>query len=400
MDEKPFFDQLKELYDQKCGLEKARSFGWDRFCELGLPKINLKDLYAHKFSSPTKSTFSDKVPEATLVFVNGNYSEELSNKSGLAKELVIMPLSKAVQTFGTFLQGRLPKEEKEAFAALNFALGQEGVFIYLPPKTVEKIPLHILNVIDANQTLPLISPRLHLFAGKMSQIKIYMKNQGQGSYWCNGLYDFALDEASSVHFYDLGFYEESCWHTKAVRATLKKQSLFKALSATNGAKAKHTDFHVTLNGEDSEVLLQGVWLLENKRQAHFKVLVDHRAPHTRSMQKFKGACKDFSRSGFEGKIKVQKEALKTQAYQVNHNLILSDAAIMESKPNLEIFADDVKASHGATVGRLDKENLFYLKSRGLNEKTAKKLLINGFLKEVLDEIDLCSFKEEAFRLLK
>lgn len=399
MDEKPFLAHLKELYDQKGGLEKARSFGWERFCELGLPKVNLKDLYSHKFSAPSKSELAQNIPPATLVFINGNYSEELSNKEGLVKELVIMPLSKAFQTFGTFLQGRLPKEEKEAFAALNFALAQEGVFIYLPPKTVIDRPLNILNIADS-QSLSLYSPRLHLYAGKLSQIKVYMKNKGSGPYWCNGLYDFALDEGANCHFYDLSLLDETCWQTTSIRATLKKQSRFKSLCATNGSKSKQCDFHAILNGQEAEVLLQGVWLLENKKQAHFKALVEHKAMHTRSMQKFKGACKDFSRSSFEGKIKVQKEALKTEAYQVNHNLILSEKAQMESKPNLEIFADDVKASHGATVGRLDKESLFYLASRGISEERAKKMLVNGFLKEVLDDIEDPVFKAEALELIK
>ena len=141
-----------------------------------------------------------------------------------------------------------------------------------------------------------------------------------------------------------------------------------------------------LNGENSEADLKGLWILREHQHAHAHILIEHMAPRTRSMQLFKGVLLDASQSSFEGKIMVQREAQKTEAYQLNNNLILGKAAIAHSKPNLEIFADDVKASHGATVSRPDDAQLLYLKSRGILEETAQQLLMTGFYKEILDQI--------------
>jgi Fe-S cluster assembly protein SufD len=148
------------------------------------------------------------------------------------------------------------------------------------------------------------------------------------------------------------------------------------------------DYRVAMSGENSEALLHGLLTLKDRREAHNNILIDHQAPHCRSNQLFKGVLSDVSRSSFEGKILVRQEAQKTEAFQLNNNLLLSERANADSKPNLEIFADDVKASHGATIGQLNAEHLFYLKTRGLRDIEAKKLLVNGFCREILDLIPI------------
>ncbi len=153
-----------------------------------------------------------------------------------------------------------------------------------------------------------------------------------------------------------------------------------------------TDYHVILAGENAEALLNGVWMLADKREAHIHIFIDHQAPQCRSYQLFKGVLNDFSRSSFEGKIMVRQAAQKTEAFQLNNNLLLNDHAHADSKPNLEIFADDVKASHGATVGQLDIEQLFYMKTRGFPEEEAKNLLIYGFAEQVIQMIPLESLR--------
>lgn len=169
-----------------------------------------------------------------------------------------------------------------------------------------------------------------------------------------------------------------------------------------GGKAVRQSYCIQLKGENSEVNLSGLWMLDGNRTAHTHAIVDHEAPRTRSMQRFKGVLNDHSQSSFEGKILVRAEAQKTEAYQLNNNLILSQGSIANSKPNLEVFADDVKASHGATVSQLEEEQLFYLSTRGIDPILARRLLIGGFCREMIDKISYDSLlkkwnqKIEAF----
>jgi Fe-S cluster assembly protein SufD len=177
-----------------------------------------------------------------------------------------------------------------------------------------------------------------------------------------------------------------------LRANLKKNSRFTAYGFTSGSVLSRQDYKIALLGEGAEAQLGAIAMLEEKAQTHANVLVEHAAPSCQSMQKFKSVLYDKSRSSFQGKILVRQIAQQTNAYQRNNNLILSPLAHAYAKPNLEIFADDVKASHGATFGQVDKEQLLYLKTRGLTTAQAKKLLVFGFCEEVLEEITIPSLR--------
>ena len=167
--------------------------------------------------------------------------------------------------------------------------------------------------------------------------------------------------------------------------TLKRNSIFHAVNYTEGSFTVRNDYRVALTGERGEASLNGVWMLDEKHEARVHVLMDDQAPSCQSNQLFKGVLTDFARlPSFEGKIYVRREAQKTMAYQLNRNLLLSDRANADSKPNLEIFADDVKASHGATVGQLDEEQMFYLRTRGYSQEEARNILVYAYTKEVLD----------------
>jgi Fe-S cluster assembly protein SufD len=178
------------------------------------------------------------------------------------------------------------------------------------------------------------------------------------------------------------------------KATLKSGSNLKHLALTTTGLLTRNRLRVSLLGEQAEALLQGLWNLLESHQCQTHVHVEHAAPSCRSLQKFKGVLKEQSQSSFEGKIYVHPIAQKTEAYQLNHNLILSDAAIANAKPNLEIFADDVKASHGATMSEVDDEQLFYLQSRGISKESARSLLIRGFIQEIIDQIPYASIRDD------
>jgi len=416
---------LQQQY-QNCAddaLQKIRAKAWDHFLELGLPDkknevfkyIRLRQLYSQEYVDSSPTTISrDKIqpyiyPEcknSVLVFVNGYYQPELSNTSALSKKIVITTLQDAMRTYGSFINNHWAKslkEETDALAALNSALNRDGVFVYLPPKYVAEAPIQILQVIDTQDKPMFLLPRVNVFAGTQSQAEFvaslaYLSGKG---YAINQVADFAVEEGAQVKLIQVNCNEAlDIWHFDAVRALLKRDSLFQAIHTTHGSSTIRHDYRVALAGENGEACLNGVWMLSGNREAHTHVLIDHQAPHCRSNQLFKGALNDSSRSSFEGKIYVRQAAQKTDAFQLNNNLILSDSAHADSKPNLEIFADDVKASHGATVGQLDDEQLFYMNSRGFSTDAAKNMLVYSFCKEVIDLIPIPSVQQQVTKRAK
>lgn len=404
---------LESHYKQVSGadsLQKVRAMAWDQFCKQGLPSkdhevfryIKLRDLFNRHYivSSPTEidsaalnSLISSECKKSVLVFVNGHYAPALSNITALTKQVVISSLDQASKTYGALLNNHWSKtfkEENDPFAVINGAMHRDGIFIYVLPKAIIDVPLQILNVIDSRIDPMLMSPRLHIFVGAQSKLDIISsaKSLSPSAYCFNQVTDISLEDGAQLQLFQRNDIQSSdVWHFEAVRAQLKRDSFLNTVSVTNGGYTVRNDYRVALNGENGEAKLNGLWNLKDKREAHTNVLIEHRAPHCRSNQLFKGVLSDFSRSSFEGKIYVYPEAQKTEAFQLNNNLLLSDHVHADSKPNLEIFADDVKASHGATVGQLDLDQIFYMKSRGLNDQLAKDLLVHSFCQEILDMLD-------------
>lgn len=331
--------------------------------------------------------------------MNGHFQPALSNTSALSARLIIQPLHEAIRTYGTFLNNqwaRSIKEEIDPFAVLNAALHQQGVFVYAPPKYQAECPIQILHVADAGDLPMFMNPRAQFFLGAQSSLNVVSShlNLSGNSYFVNQAADFSFEDGAAAHYtQSTDVLPDSIWHFDAARAFLKRDGLFKTVSVTEGSATVRNDYRVVLGNDNSEALLNGLWMLSQKNEAHTHVLMDHQAPNCRSLQLFKGVLNDLSNSSFEGKILVRQAAQKTQAFQLNNNLLLSDRAHADSKPNLEIFADDVKASHGATVGQLDQEQLFYLATRGFSKHEAKNILVYGFCQEVIEMIPIPSLKK-------
>jgi len=413
-----FYAVLKRAFDQVKGgdpLKGVREKAWDHFLELGLPGkkqeafqyVPLKQIYNKNFRLIPETTLTQKeitskiYPESRrsyLVFVNGYFRPELSDWSGLPKQVVILPLLEAVRSYGTFLQNRWSKtlrEETDPFSILNLALHPQSVFVYIPPKIVLNDPIQCLYLGKERDLLSL--PRVQVFAASQSEVSWISSVETTG--WMNEVIDVALEDGALFKYATITG-RASGWLTSFLSGSLKRSSRFHAWSVMSGGEVSRYSTRLVLNGENGEALLQGVWMLKEQHQAHTHVIMDHAAPHCRSLQKFKGVVADISQSSFEGKILVRNPAQKTEAYQLNHNLILGDHAIAYSKPNLEIFADDVKASHGATVTQIDEEQLFYLNSRGIGSADAKHLLVQGFCREIIDQIPFKSIREEGVQCVK
>lgn len=404
-------------------LQKVRAKAWDHFLTLGLPTrkdevfryIRLNYLFANKYESSYATDIKAEdinqhiLPEcqqSVLVFVNGHYAPLLSRTAALPKKAVALPLAEAMQTFGNFLNNQLKKsisEETDPFAAINTALQPNGLFLYFPPKTIAEAPIQLLHIIDPQNVPMLIMPRLQVFVGAQSELQLVSVQAplSEGQYLFNMVADATLEENAHLKYTQAAYaIRNTIWHFDALRASLKRNSTFKSFCVTDGAATVRHDYRVNLMGENSDVHLNGMWILSNQNEAHTHVLVEHQAPNCTSMQLFKGVLNNTSKSSFEGKILVRQIAQKTEAFQLNNNLLLSDQAHADSKPNLEIFADDVKASHGATVGQLDQEHIFYMKTRGFTEAEAKSILVYGFCQEVIDLIDVPSVHETITSLVK
>ncbi len=420
-----FSSQLHKQFDsleRNDPLNPLREGAWQRFLELGLPEkkdeafryLHLRDLYARGYDKPSSPKLSKEsilpylYPESegnTLVFVNGAFRPELSQLERLPKQMIVVSLPDAMRTYGHFLRNRFAqtlKEEADPFAMLNGAVHAQGAFVYIPPKLKLSRPVHCLQILAGLTAPSWVTPRMHVFVGNHAEVQWVssLVSEEQEPYFYNGVLDLTLEEGAHFHQIAIPLPSASCWHFEALRATLKRDSHLKNIHVTRGSKSFRQDYRVALNGEQARADLQGIWLLAGDLQAHTHVVVDHLAPFSQSTQRFKGILTDCSQSSFEGKILVREAAEKTQAYQVNHNLILGSGAAAYSKPHLEIFADDVKASHGSTISQLDPAHLFYLKTRGLSLEAARRLLLLGFCKEMIDQIPESSIREAMAALAR
>ncbi len=278
-----------------------------------------------------------------LVCIDGNLKD-----SSVPEGVVCMPLNVAMQSYGVFLHKKRIQSK-------------DGIFLYIPPNTKILETIHIEHVGSSHLIVSL---------GKNAEAKLEQRLS-------DGFVDIdvSIDTLANLEMKNV---QAKTGLVQSYRASLKRDSRFALHQYIEGAK---TSIHVDLLEENAEVLLEGVTNLDDA-QSDIDVLVKHLAPHTRSRQHFKALLNGRSKSSFKGTIYVDPIAQKTEGYQLSNNLLLSDEATAYVQPNLEIFADDVKASHGATVTRIDKESLFYLTSRGLSKDEAKDFLVKGFIQEL------------------
>ena len=289
-------------------------------------------------------------------------------------DVLAYSLEDALMTFGAQLQVKQEKlvaAEEDPFALLNAAHSKEGLFVYVSPDQKKRA------VLSHRGEAGMLYPRFFVHVGRNSELHLTFNQFGE---MANRFFDFTLEENAKLFVHFSSFANAQL---DTIRGSCKRDSFFKSVSVQQASAFLRQDYHFSLDGVNACCELYGVSKAE---QAHTYVLMKHCAENTRSSQKFKAVVDEKQRASFEGKIFVEKQAQKTDAYQMNQVLLLSPHAKAYSKPNLEIFADDVKASHGATVGQIDPEEIFYLQSRGISKKDAKKLLIEGFIQEIINEI--------------
>lgn len=373
--------------EQRDALIPLRKEAWNRFLHLGFPtqkKEAFQYVKMRRLADPLPlATFSNDIFDGDLIFVNGHYVQTPS-------PFLVLSLEEAERRFSTLFKGSWTQElekEQDPFAALNGALQPNGAFLYIPPKTILSSPLRITHY-RTGSLASMAMPRLHIFVGSFSEVSIHMETVGDTPIAVNQVITLSLDEGARLKMANIHEKPHPTWHFEALRASLKRDSFLQVTTLNHGGPASRFSSSVHLLQKGAEASLSSLSLLHDKNESHAHVFINHAAPSCRSNQLFKSVLHDTSHSSFEGKIYVEKIAQKTEAFQLNNNLLLSPHTQAESKPNLEIFADDVKASHGATFGALDPDHIFYLQSRGLTKFLAEKLLITGFCEEVTELLDV------------
>ena len=346
--------------------------------------------------------FSYPEAETTrLVFLDGSYNPGLSSLSGLAAGVtaVDFPTALRSETFGQLLGehlGRIVDYGDNGFTALNTAFVSSGALIVIPKGVSVAAPLHLLFVSSAGESNRAAFPRVLIIGEENSKVSIIESYNGPpGSpYFTNAVVEIVLKEGAHLEHYRVQDEGSAAFHVATTRADLGRNSSFDTTSISLGAKLSRHNLAVVMDQEGAECRLDGLYIIGEGQHTDTHSVIDHKQPHCTSHQTYKGILDGKSRAVFNGKVFVRHGALGTDAQQTNKNLLLSKEAHVDTKPQLEIFADDVKCAHGAAIGQLDEEELFYLESRGIHSDLARNLLTYGFAEEVIAKIKIESIKAQ------
>lgn len=372
---------------------------WERIHLLGLPhKKNEAFLQfpldvldkAWQLPSDIPQNFETSaflLPETeNILFIDGKWQ-----KNNTSLDALFLPLTQAYQQYGIYLQSRIDKNKKETdpFYLMHLATPSDGLFAYLPPNTKSQVPLQML-FLSTQETLQL--PRIYLHLGKGASLDLCLTFASSFASFTNFYLDITLDEGASLRLIE-DPNEQKGVHFSYVRAHLQKDACMQGYIFSPGNEGMRHDYRATMAGEQSHCTLEGLAQIKAQNKAHINVEMRHAAPSASSKQFFRSIVDDEGLFRFAGKIYVTPDAMQTQSYQLCENLLLSPKAHAFVQPNLEIFADDVQASHGATISRIEGKELFYLKSRGIDEEKAKKMLTQGFAQKSLSKVWIPSLQK-------
>ncbi len=340
----------------------------------------------------------------SVVLVDGFFSRELSKPLSLPPGVRVESLSAAVKSTPRDVEpflGRLAARAMNPFAALANAFLRDGVVVFVPDNTVMDEPVHLLSLATSRPGPFVIHPRILIVVGNNAQFSLLESHVGVGDnvYFTNAATDFFIGENSVVEHDKLQMESLQAYHISTVSMHQSRTSTMISNNIALGGRLTRNDIGVVLDGEGSEATLNGLYLGTGERLIDNHTAIEHAQPHCNSHELYKGILSGKSRGVFNGKIFVRKDAQKTDAKQTNKNLILSDDASIDTKPQLEIFANDVKCTHGATIGQLDEEALFYLRSRGISTGDARTMLIYAFASDVIDRISKTSLRGRLHGLL-
>lgn len=336
-----------------------------------------------------------------LVFVNGMFSRELSNSTALSNGCITANLDEIPSEYANVARDHLAAyaDYRDAvFTALNTANIRDGAFVYIADGKAVEAPIHLLFISTAME--PVAShPRALIVAGAgaiATIIESYV-SLGEDVYFTNAVTEVVAKEGAVINHYRLQEESERAFHVATTQVHQERASNYTSYAISLGGLVARHDLNVALTDENIEATVDGLYVVTGPQHTDSHTTIDHQKPHSTSHQLYKGILDGGSRAVFNGKVFVREGALLTDARQLNKNLLLSADAHVDTKPQLEIFADDVKCAHGATVGQLEDEELFYLASRGISAARARALLTFGFAEDVIGRIKLKSVREHLDR---
>ncbi|MEX2273733.1 MAG: Fe-S cluster assembly protein SufD [Vicinamibacterales bacterium] len=414
------YDRLKTSHSAApAWLREARAVAMREFAEHGFPTTRHEDWrftnispivetpFASSGPAPTAAQMASHLfPEANAhlaVIAAGRFSHELSSLQDLPGMVFVGSLAQALVTHADDLQPALTQiaAGDHPFVRLNTGLFEDGVLIRVPANTMLDRPIHVHVASDAGTDPTVSHPRVLISAGANSQftvIESYGGPEGQ-CYFTNAVTEALVGPGSVVHHVKVQRESRKAFHVAGTFARLGRGSVFTSLNISLGGGIVRNDISALLDGEGGEATLNGLYLADGDRLVDNHTVIDHAKAHCPSHEVYKGVLGGKARAVFNGKIFVRQDAQKTNAKQTNKALLLSDDAQINTKPQLEIFADDVKCTHGAAIGQLDEDALFYLRARGISRIDAQHFLIRAFAGEVLQQVQPSSIRDRLEQLM-
>ncbi|HEV2837497.1 MAG TPA: Fe-S cluster assembly protein SufD [Pyrinomonadaceae bacterium] len=397
-------------------LELVRSSAMDRFEQLGFPTVRGEEWKYTNLAPVAKQNFVPAVrpsaaidvsqfvyPETAgghLVVVNGFLSEELSDKAALENVVAIDLLSAVADArYNKIARAYLARNagyHDNGLAALNTAFLQSGLFLWIPKNVRVETPIQVTFLTDTSEPDLASFPRLLVVADENSSatlIETFVSTRDQ-QYFTNSVSEIVLREGARLEHYRMQRESNEAFHTSITSVELGRSSSYDTTSINLGGRLSRHDISVVLDHEGGECWVDGLYLVGPDQHTDTHSVIDHQQPHCNSHQLYKGILDGNGRAVFNGKIYVREGAQKTDAMQTNKNLLLSPQARVDTKPQLEIYADDVKCAHGAAVGQIDEEELFYLQTRGIGPELGRSLLTYGFAEEVIGKIKIDSIRAQ------
>jgi Fe-S cluster assembly protein SufD len=404
-------------------MNDIRSKAFEKFCTLGFPHTKMEEWrftnlapvlskdYSQHFTPPDSLFDLEKVFRCevqdldtyTVTQLNNWYAEKHIPLCHLPNGVIIGSLAKAMEAHPDIIEKHFSKYaafEDNGITALNTAFAQDGVFIYIPDGVEMDKPIQIISIIDAEENM-LVQPRNLIILGKNSKLSLVHCDHTikHKSTLINTVSEIFLDEGSVMDHYKMqnkdnnsALIATTCFHQEA------NSQLTTNTIVLNGGLVRN-NLNIKLNGRGSHADLYGLYLVDKTQHMDNTTFVDHVAPDTTSNELYKGIVDDKAHAVFSGKILVRRDAQKVNAFQSNKNLLLTDEATVNTKPHLEIYADDVKCSHGATVGQMNPDEMFYLRSRGISEENARMLLMYAFADEIVTKISVEALRERVCQLV-
>src|ERR1044072_783322 len=396
-------------------LELVRNSAIDRFEQLGFPSVREEDWKYTNLATLAKEEFVPvttgygkthalahlgypETADAHLVVVDGFLREDLSTTTGLGDVVAVDLFSAAADArYNKIVRKYLARNagyHNNGLTALNTAFIQSGVFLWIPKNVKLEQPLQITFVADAENGASF--PRLLIVAEENSSatvIESFVSSNG-GKYFTNAIAEIVLKDGAQLEHYRVQRESNDAYHVSTTSAELGRASRSDTTTINLGAQLSRHDVSVVLDHEGAETAVDGLYFVGSGQHSDTHSVIDHKQPHCTSHQLYKGILDGNGRAVFNGKVFVREGAQKTDAQQTNKNLLLSDKARVDTKPQLELYADDVKCAHGAAVGQIDPEELFYLETRGIGPELGRSLLTYGFAEEVIGKIKIDSIRAQ------